>query len=341
MKMNVRVVDNDEVVALLSMNACIDLMDDAFKAYSKGECDIPLRSIIWLPDKSGGLGVMPGYFGPPESASEALGLKVVTVFPKNEGTPYESHQGVVILFDVENGRTLTILDACEITTIRTAGASGAATRLLAREEASSLAILGTGTQARSHLDAMLAVRPIKDVRIWGRNTDKAVAFATRESKRLGLDVKPAPKAREAVECADIICTVTGSREPILDGAWIKPGTHINAVGACIPVARELDTEAVRNSRLYVDSRESAINESGDYLIPLKEGAIHEDHIVGEIGDLLTGRIEGRRSAEEITLFKSLGLAMEDLVVAKYILAKAIKTEQGHDVIIGGCRRDEA
>lgn len=339
MSMQVTVIGCVDVPSLLPMGECIEVVDEALRRYSQGECDVPLRSILWLPDRSGGLGMMPGYAGPPESRSETLGMKVVSIFPRNEGTKYESHQGVVLLFDVENGRLLAVMDGGEITTIRTAAASAVATRALAREDARTLAILGTGTQARSHLAAMRAVRPIESVRVWGRHADRASAFAQRESARHGLEIETVASAEEAVREADVVCTVTGAREPILSGQWLRPGTHINAVGACIPVARELDADAVQRSRLYVDSRESATSEAGDYLIALREGAIDEGHIVGEIGEVLLGRVEGRRDGGEITVFESLGIAAEDLATARHVYAKALLSQRGTQVAIGGLRHE--
>lgn len=335
MDMKVLVVGHHEVPALLPMDQCIEAMAGALIAYSQGQANVPLRSIIWLPDKSGGLGLMPGHLGEPET----LGVKIVTVFPKNEGTPFESHQGAVLVFDIENGRLRAVIDACEITTIRTAAASGLATRTLARDDAGDLAILGTGTQARSHLDAMKTVRELRRVRIWGRNRPRAEAFARRESKRTGLDIEVMNSARDAVDGADLICTVTGSREPILHGDWIAPGAHINAVGACISVARELDTFAMSRSRLFVDSRESAMNEAGDYLFALRENAIDESHILGELGEVLAGTSQGRTSDEEITLFKSLGLAIEDLAAANLICRKAEEDEIGTRLTVGGLRHE--
>lgn len=326
--MKTLVVTQREVPALLPMKECVDLMAKVLETTSRGDAVLPLRSMMWLPDRTGLLGLMPGYLGDPR----VMGLKLVSVFPGNHGTPYDSHQGVVVLFEVEHGRLLAVIDATSITSIRTAAASGAATRLLAREDAGDLAILGSGVEARTHLEAMRTVRKLRKIRVWSRNPNNARAFAEREP---GIEVHE--DARAAVEGADLICTTTASKEPVLRGEWIAPGAHINAVGACFPNARELDTDAVIRSRLYVDRRESTLNEAGDFLIPKKEGAIDDGHIVGEVGDLLLGRVPGRRAPTEITLFKSLGIAVEDLAAAHHIYQKALEHGGGTKLDMGGTR----
>jgi ornithine cyclodeaminase len=269
--------------------------------------------------------------------ASALGIKVITVFPGNLGTPFDSHQGAVLLFEGEHGRLLAIMDATEITAVRTAAVSGVATRLLARTDAEDLAILGSGTQARTHLDAMLVARPIRRVRVWSRTRDRAEDFARRESARLGILVETAASAQEAVDHADVICTVTSSRQPVLFGEWLSPGAHVNAIGAVGAANRELDTDAVARSRLYVDRRESTVNEAGEFVQARDEGAIGDDHIVGEIGEVLAGTVPGRRTDEEITVFRGVGLAVEDLAAARLIYAKAVEAGAGVRVELGGGR----
>jgi ornithine cyclodeaminase/alanine dehydrogenase-like protein (mu-crystallin family) len=268
---------------------------------------------------------------------QIMGLKIVSVFPGNHGTEYDSHMGAVMIFETKHGQPLAIMDATEITAIRTAAVSGVATKLLAREGAGDLAILGSGTQARTHLEAMLLCRKIRRVRIWSRNSENARQFVERESRRHNITVELMPTVQAAVQGADIICTTTSSPDPILPGQHLSPGAHVNAVGSSVPFARELDTEAVVKSRLFVDRRESTVNEAGDFLIPKKEGAIGDDHIQGEIGDLLLGRVMGRKSEQEMTLFKSLGLAVEDLASANHIYKKAIAAGVGTKVELGGSR----
>jgi ornithine cyclodeaminase len=316
--MNVLVLSQSDIAQLLPMRDCIDVMADALSALTRGDAILPLRQVLRLPDGKSAFAVMPAYVGAPK----AVGAKVITVFPDNHGTALDSHQGAVLLFEAEHGSLVAIMDASSITAIRTAAVSGLATRLLARTDAADVAILGTGVQARSHLDAMCAVRPVRRARVWSRNAGAVREFASRESRHHQIPVEPAPNARAAVEGAEIVCTVTASREPVLAGEWLAEGAHVNAVGASLPFARELDTAAVARGRLYVDRRESALNEAGDFLIPKREGAIGDDHIVGELGELLLGRVPGRRMETEVTIFKSLGLAVEDVAAAHHLYERA-------------------
>jgi ornithine cyclodeaminase len=246
------------------------------------------------------------------------------------------------LFETEHGRLLAILDATTVTAIRTAAVSGVATRLLAREDAEELAILGAGTQGRTHLEAMTVVRPIRRVWIWSRTTEHARALAQFARERFDVSAEVCATPAQAVANAAIVCTATASPTPILEGAWLAPGTHVNAVGACIPTTRELDTEVVRRARLYVDRRESALAEPGDILMPLSEGAITPAHIIAEIGALMLeeGASLGRQSDDAITLFKSLGLAVEDVAAAHHVYHKARQNGLGAWVTLGG-ERDEA
>ena len=315
------------------MDECIDLMERTLSALARGRAILPLRSILWLDGKRGALGLMPGYIAP----ENALGVKAVSFFHGNEGTELDTHQGAVLLYDGNNGSLRAIVDATSITAIRTAAVSGAATRALAREDAADLALVGSGVQARTHLAAMLAVRRIRRVRVASKELERARRFADRESERCGIAIEPVRSVREAVTGADIVCTATSSREPVVAGEWLSPGVHVNAVGSSVPFARELDTDAVKRSRLFVDRRESVLNEAGDFLIPKKEGAFGDEHIVAEIGDVFTGAAAGRRSPDEITLFKSLGLAVEDVASAEHIAAKAAHDPDVLRVDLGGWR----
>ncbi len=329
--MKVRIISERDVYGLLSMEDCMGVMAETLKTLGRGEGVNPLRSMLPFPDGNGLLGVMPAYLASPRSA----GIKVITVMPGNHGTGYDSHQGMVMLFEVEHGCPLALVDAGSITAIRTAAVSGVATQLLARQDAQTLAILGSGVQAGTHLEAMLKARNISRVVVWSRTESNALRFAERETARHGMPIETAASAELAVAKADIICTTTSAREPVLEGAWISPGAHINAVGACLPTFRELDTTALAGSRLFVDSRESLLNEAGDFLIPKKEGVIDDSHVVGEIDEILLGKIGGRESEDEITLFKSLGIGVEDLGAAQYIYEKAVKTGAGMEVELGG------
>lgn len=318
--MNVRIIRKSEVRSLLKMSECIELMSETLKTLAQGHAVQPMRSVLRLPEKIGVLGMMPAFLGRPQT----MGVKVISVFPGNVGTEYASHQGAVLLFETEHGQLLAVIDAGEITAVRTAAVSGVATRLLARSEASNLALLGSGTQACTHLQAMRLVREIKRIRVWSLPLEHARGFAKRESKRQDVKIEPMETAQAAVEGADIICTVTSAKEPILLGPWISPGAHINAVGASNPLARELDTDTVVKSRMFADRRESVLNEAGDFLFPKKEGAVDDSHILGEIGEILVGRIQGRRSGQEITLFEALGLAVEDVASAHHVYNKAVE-----------------
>jgi ornithine cyclodeaminase len=331
--MQVLIVNQEEVPRLLPMGECMDAMERVLATLARGEAILPLRNILWLPKRVGGLGLMPAALLP----EGAVGVKVLTFFPGNEGTDLDTHQGAVLLFEAQRGRLLAMMDATSITAIRTAAVSGVATRLLARQDAGDLAIVGSGVQARTHLEAMRIARKIRRVRVASQNLERAKAFAARESGKQEIAIEPVASVREAVAGADIICTVTSSREPVLLGEWVSPGAHINAVGSSVPSARELDTATVVRSRLYVDRRESALNEAGDFLIPKSEGAVSDAHVIGEIGEVLTGRAAGRRAPDEVTLFKSLGLAVEDVASALLIYDKAKASGAGRFLDFGGER----
>lgn len=329
------ILTQSEVRRLLSMRSCMDLMDEVLRSLGRGEGMNPLRSGMLLPAGKGILGMMPGVSGSPE----ALGLKVVTVFPGNHGTEYDSHQGLVVLFDPEYGLPIGIMDASEITAIRTAAVSGVATSLLAREQSTILAIIGSGVQARTHMEAMMLARRFTSVRVYSPTPANREAFARDEASRHGIEVVSHDSVESAVAGADVICTVTSAREPILKGAWIAPGAHINAVGSSVKSTRELNTTAVVMSRLFVDRRESTLNEAGDFLFPKADGMIDDDHILAEIGEVLLGEHPGRQSDNDVTLFKSLGLAVEDLAAAHFVLERARAEGVGVQVPLGGRRHE--
>jgi ornithine cyclodeaminase/alanine dehydrogenase-like protein (mu-crystallin family) len=305
--MTVRILDENDVRRLLPMSACIDVMSDVLAGLAREELYNPLRFVVRPRDEPSLMGLMPAHR---RGDAPLWSLKALTIVPGNSARGLDSHQGFVALFDGTTGEPRAIMNAGGITAIRTAAVSGLATRLLAREGAKTLAILGTGTQARSHLEAMQAVRRFDRVLVWsasGRTLDGAESVASVE---------------EAVRDADVVCTVTSSAEPVLEHGWLKPGVHINAVGSSIPSARELDTGTMSAAALFVDRRESTVNEAGDYLFPLREGAFDESHIRAELGEVLIGAADGRRSDDELTVFKSLGLAVEDLAAAEHVLAGA-------------------
>jgi alanine dehydrogenase len=310
-------LNKEKIASLLPMGECISVMENMFYSIANSECLQPLRSLMWLPDRSGLLGMMPAYAEGPG----VMAIKVISVFHGNKESGYPSHQGVVVLFETKQGKPLMIFDATEITAIRTAAASALATRMLSRENAQKLAIIGSGEQAGRHIEAISLVRKIKAINCWGRNKTNAAEFSENMLRRFNIEVNLCPTVQEAVRDADIICTVTSANQPILFGDWIPEGSHINAVGACTPSARELDTSAVIKSKIFTDSYESLFHEAGDYLIPKSEAAISEADIRGELGEVLTGSKKGRENETEITLFKSLGIATEDLFSAWHIYNK--------------------
>jgi len=315
--LNIPYINKEKVASLLTMQECIAVMEKMFRSLAMGEAAQPLRSLMWLPGKKGLLGIMPGY----DTTIGIMGIKLISVFHGNRDKGYPSHQGVVVLFDANNGQPLMIFDASEITALRTAAVSALATTLLSRQDAEVLSIVGSGEQAERHIESILLVRKIRQINTWSRNEKNATRLASKVSERHNIPVVVSKNAKEAVKDADIICTVTSSPEPVVLGNWISRGAHINAVGSSTPVARELDTNAVLKSKLYTDCYESILNEAGDFLIPKKEGAVTDSHICGDLGELLLGTKRGREDKDEITLFKSLGIASEDISSCWHIYQK--------------------
>jgi ornithine cyclodeaminase/alanine dehydrogenase-like protein (mu-crystallin family) len=320
---DVLVLNEHEVEELLDMEGCIAAMEQALSSLARGEVHLPLRPVVRPPGANSFLGLMPVHRG---GGQPLYGLKTVAVFPDNPSRGLDSHQGTVTLYDGETGQLRAVMNASPITAIRTAGCSAVATRLLARDDARELAVIGAGHQARPHIEAIGHVRDLARIRIVSRSAENAERLAAQFEN---ADV--AGSVEEAVRNADVVITVTNSAEPVLKRDWLKDGVHINAVGACFPNARELDSATVAVSSFFVDRRESAENEAGDYLLALKEGVIAADHIRGEIGELLVGETSGRTSAEEITVFESLGLAVEDLFAAEYLVRRARETGRGTTV----------
>jgi ornithine cyclodeaminase len=303
--MSIRWLDAATIHRVLDMPGCIEVIEGAMRALSRGAAQIPLRVV--LPVRPGLLfGCMPGVLSEPA----VFGAKVLAVHTGADAQP--SHRGVVVLFDARSGEPVALLDAGELTALRTAAASAVATRALADQAANTLAVLGTGEQARRHLEALVCVRPLREVRLWGRSPARAAALAAEYSHRLGLPVTAVNEAREAVRGADLICTVTSSLTPVLEGAWLEPGVHVNLVGASTAAAREADDEVVRCARFFVDHRAAALAQAGELQHAVASGAVTLDCIVGEIGEVLEGKIAGRTHASEITVYKSLGLAVQDL-----------------------------
>ena len=325
--MDVTVLSAEDVARLLPMRDCIQVMRDALGSLARGKALVPLRMVMRMPDASGFLGLMPGHIGPDDGRAGALGMKAVSVFPGNARRGIDTHQGAVLLFEEDTGRLSALMDGATITAIRTAAVSGVATDLLARRDAAELAILGAGVQARTHLEAIAAVRPLRRVRVWSRNPQHAADLVKASAGRFGVSIEAVPTAEAAVREADVVATVTASPQPVLQRPWVKDGAHINAVGSSIPTTREIDTATMAAVRLFVDRRESALN----LLIPMREGAFTADHIQAELGEVIIGKDLGRQSPDELTLFKSLGLAVEDVASAAFILKRAREIGIGQTV----------
>lgn len=315
----VLVLDKKDVERLLTVDNCIELMALTLADLARERFHQPLRMIVRPPHAKGLLGLMPAYRS---NAPPAYGLKAICVFPENPGLGKDAHQGSVMLFNGETGELMALMNASPITALRTAAVSAVATRLFSREDASELAIVGSGVQARSHLAALSRVRPIKRTRVVSKNRQHADRFVAEMKGRFSCEIVAVDTAKEALNGADVIVTVTNSHEPVIDRQWISTGAHINAIGTHSAAAREIDSPTMAAARLYVDRRESALNESGDFVLAIKEGLISADSIIAEIGEVLIGTKRGRESTEEITLFKSLGLAVEDLACAEYLFRKA-------------------
>jgi ornithine cyclodeaminase/alanine dehydrogenase-like protein (mu-crystallin family) len=305
-----RFINREEVARRLTYEVCIPIVRDAMMAFSRGQTRQLLRSIIPLAD--GRLfGVMPGAMGD----RAPFGAKLISVFPENFAMGRQSHQGLVILFEPETGTPVCVLHAGEITAIRTAAASAVATDALARKDSHHLAILGYGEQATTHARAISKVRKLKSMTIWGRSPERARSFAEKMRKELAIVVTAGETVERAVAKADIICTVTSASEPILKGAWVQPGTHVNVVGSGFAGPVEVDNDLVVHSRFIADSREGVLAQGAEFLRAKAAGLIGDEHIVAEIGQVLAGEIEGRRSPQEITVYKSLGHIVQDLSTA--------------------------
>jgi ornithine cyclodeaminase len=307
------VLSDHEVRRLLDMESCVAAMEEVLTALAHGDLFQPLRSIIFPPGADSGIGLMPAYRG---CGAPAYALKEIVVTPDNPTRGLDAHQGAVLLHDGETGVLVAMLNASPITAIRTAAVSAVATRALARKDANRVAIIGAGVQARSHVDAMRAVLDDPEIRIWARRLEAAEELAAE----VGAIVDPSPDS--AVFGAEVVCTTTSSARPVLEKRWLARGAHVNAVGSSIKTTRELDTETMASASLFVDRRESTLNESGDYLMAAADGAISPEHIKAELGEVLAGMHPGREHEDELTVFKSLGIAVEDLAAAELVVRRA-------------------
>jgi ornithine cyclodeaminase/alanine dehydrogenase-like protein (mu-crystallin family) len=307
------VLSHADVRRLLPMDECIELMSNVLADLARGRVWQPLRFVIRPPEQTSLMGLMPAHRSAPQSA---YALKAICVFPENPARGLDAHQGGVLLFDGETGELRALLDGSAVTAVRTAAVSAVATRALAREDAKELAILGAGVQARSHLEALPHVRALERVRIWSRTPEHAQAIAANANTP--FTVEAVGSAEAALRDADLVVTATSSREPVVEKRWLASGAHVNAVGSSIPTTRELDSETMASAALFCDARDSLMNEAGDYLL----AGLGPEQIRAELGEVLVGAAEGRQAADELTVFKSLGLAAEDLAAAEHVYEAA-------------------
>jgi ornithine cyclodeaminase len=315
------VLSDADVHELLDMESCVTAMEDALAALARDELTMPLRFVVRPPGEQL-LGLMPAHRG---GGAPLFSLKEIVIAPANGARGLDPHQGAVLLHDGETGVLEALVNASAVTEIRTAAVSAVATKLLARPGSRTVAILGAGVQARAHALAMRTVLHDVELRLWSRTPAHAEALA------LEAHATACATVEEALAGAEVVCTCTAAREPIVDLAWLAPGAHVNAVGSSVPSARELTAEVVAASSLFVDRRESTLNESGDYLGAVREAGIGPDHILAELGELLLGAHPGRRADDELTVFKSLGLAVEDLAAAALCAERARERGIGTEV----------
>ncbi len=302
------VFDRAYVEAHLTPEVCLTVMEDTLRRERSGGCTQYLRTAINMPNTNI-LGLMPAYF-----EKGYFGAKIISVYHTNAGTGYPSHQGQILLFGAGHGEVLCSVDAMSVTQIRTGAVSALASRVLARPGSEVLALLGCGAQGESHLKSIAQVFPLKQVTCWDVNADNAQRLS-HLAHDLGLKAQVCATVEQAVANADIVCTLTPATQPILRHEWLKPGCHVNAVGACAPHAREIDSALAQNCRFFGDNIDSVLHESGDFLIPMQEGLYGQEHLAGTLGDVLLGTLPGRTGEAEITLFEALGMAVEDVACA--------------------------
>jgi len=324
-----RLLTEAHVRSLLPLSDLISAMETALARFSAGDVLQPVRSVLMVGPQQAYFGLMPAYVADPPQ----LGAKLVTVFGDNHRRGLPSHLATILLLDPDTGALIALMDGRYITEARTAAVSAVSARHLARADAATLAILGTGVQARSHLEALAAVRPIRDVRVWSPTPASRERFVAEMSGHVPAAITAAASAEAAVRGADLIVLVTSSPSPVVDAAWVAPGAHVISVGACRPDQREMDPALVARARLVVDSRAAALVESGDVVLGLAEGRFEVGHVAGELGDVVRGALAGRTAADEITVFKSLGMAVEDVVSADLVYRRALENGAGTDLTL--------
>jgi ornithine cyclodeaminase len=322
-------LSEQDVRIVLSMGDLIGAMEAALVRFSSSEVAQPLRTVIEVGLQKAFFGVMPAFIPNPP----ALGTKIVSVFPSNTAAGLPTHLATIVLLDSMTGELLAIVDGRFITEARTAAVSAVSVKLLARHDASRLAIIGSGVQARSHLEAIGLARDLSEVRVWSPNPDNCAAFAREMQPRCSAPIVIATSAQNAVDGADLVVLATASREAVVRNEWIASGAHVSAVGACRPTHREMDTALVSRARLFVDSRTGALAEAGDVVLPIAEGAFDQSHIAGELGEVASGAVSGRTSPTEVTVFKSLGMAVEDIAAAHLAYVKAAERGLGRGFVL--------
>ena len=322
------ILNREEVASLLTMKDAIEAVEESFRDLAQGNADMPLRPTIRVSQPPGVVNVMPAYLG----RMGALGVKLVSSYPENPGKfNLPTVQATILYSDHRTGELLAVMDGGYITAVRTGAASGVATQYLARRDCRIAGVLGSGIQAQTQLEAMCAVRTIKVAKVFSPTPAHRASFAERMAAKLGIEVIPVSDAAQAVKGCDIVVAASAAKTPILMGDWLSPGTHINGIGSHTPDARELDEKTIRKSKIVVDSMEAALREAGDLLMPMADGVIGKNHIYGELGELVLGKKTGREHNDEITLFKSQGLAIEDVSTAKAVYEKAKAQGKGTDL----------
>jgi ornithine cyclodeaminase/alanine dehydrogenase-like protein (mu-crystallin family) len=316
------ILNRSHVRDLLPMDVCIRLMRDAMMAVSSGKTVLPPRQFMPIPGRDGKMGLMPGYSAGVQAGDDAFGVKIVSKYVRDADDPAGTHVGMVILFDAERGMPIAMMEGGELTAIRTAATSAMATDLLARKDAQTLLILGAGEEGYHHAKSFALIRPLKSIKFWARRPEQAEGLIARLGRIEGVALEVATDLEQAVQTADIICTTTSAPNPILFGRSLLPGQHVTLVGSAIPSTAEIDSEGVKKGRFFVDQRSAALLAAGELLRAIHDGSVDESHVLGEIGDVALGRIAGRTSETDITIYKSLGVLAQDLWAARHVVTAA-------------------
>lgn len=307
------ILNREAVRKSLSHAQCVEEMDATMRLVSKRDVEMPLRQFMAVPGTAGKQGLMPGYIGARSDQEPAsFGVKIVSKFPRAADSPYSSHVGAVMIFNADEGIPVALLDGAELTAIRTSAATALATRTLARPDADTLTLIGCGEEAHHHIHAIAAVKDLKKIILWNRSPERASSLASEHPLANDIPFEIEPDLEKAVTEAEILCTLTSATEPFVKGEWLSPGVHVNLVGAAVRTSAEADTQVVARSRFYIDYLPSALAQAGELLNAIEEGTVNEDHIAGEIGAVLDGEAPARQTPEDITVYKSLGVAAQDL-----------------------------